>query len=95
MNFIRRLRHGPERDQEQLLVRLWAMNSMNADADGQPTRPASELASDAKAELKPSLKYLSGSEIEKTVTEAACDNQIAHQIAHNLRKHIKDGRRDQ
>ena len=91
MNFIRRWRHLPERDQEQLLVRLWTMNSMNADADGQLTRPASRLVFDAKAELKPSLKYLSGPEIEKTVTEAAYDNQIAH----NLRKHLKDGRRDQ
>jgi len=90
MNLIRRWRHGPERDQEQLLVRLWTMNSMNADANGQLTRPASKLAFDATTELKPSLKYLSGPEIEKTVTEAAYDNQIAH----NLRKHINDGRRD-
>lgn len=90
MNFIRRWRHSPERDQEQLLVRLWTMNSMNADADDQLTRPASKLAFDANAELRPSLKYLSGSEIEKTVTEAAYDNQIAH----NFRKHIRDGRRD-
>ena len=35
MNFIKRWRHRPEKDQEQLLVRLWTMNSMNADADGQ------------------------------------------------------------
>ena len=90
MNFIRRWRHGPERDQEQLLVRLWTMNSMNADADGQLTRPASRLAFDARAELKPSLKFLSGAEIEKAVTEAAYDNQIAH----NFRKHMNDGRRD-
>ncbi len=90
MNFIRRWRHGPEKGQEQLLVRLWTMNSMNADADGQLTRPASKLAFDAKAELKPSLKYLSASEIENTVAEAAYDNQIAH----NFRKHMKDGRRD-
>ena len=90
MNFIRRWRHGPEKDQEQLLVRLWTMNSMNADADRQFTRLASKLAFDAKAELKPSLKYLSGVEIEKAVSEAAYDNQIAH----NLRKHMNDGRRD-
>jgi hypothetical protein len=88
MNFIRRWRHSAERDQEQLLVRLWTMNSMNADADG--NRPASKLAFDARAELIPSLRYLSGSEIEETVTQAACDNQIAHR----LRKHLNDGRRD-
>jgi hypothetical protein len=87
MNFIRRWRHRPERDQEQLLVRLWTMNSMNADAEG---RPASTLAFDARAELKPSLKFLSGAEIDKAVTEAAYDNQIAH----NFRKHMNDGRRD-
>jgi hypothetical protein len=45
---------------------------------------------DAKAELRPTLKYLSGVEIEETVTQAACDNQIAH----NFRKHLNDGRRD-
>ena len=86
MNFLRRWRHGPERDQEQLLVRLWTMNSMDVDNNPQTSR----LTFDAKAELKPSLKYLSGSEIEITVAEAAYDNQIAH----NLRKHMKDGRRD-
>src|SRR6266481_948669 len=69
MNFIRRWRHGPEKGQEQLLVRLWTMNSMNADADGQLTRPTSKLAFDATAELKPSFKYLTGSEIEKTVND--------------------------
>lgn len=90
MSFLRRWRHGPERDQEQLLVRLWTMNSMNADADHQFTRPAAKLIFDAKAELKASLKYLSGPEIEETVTQAACDNQIAHRF----RKHMKDGRRD-
>jgi len=90
MNFIRRWRHGPEKDQEQLLVRLWTMNSMNADADGQLTRPAAKLAFDAKAELKPSFKFLSGLEIEEAVTEAAYENQIAH----NFRKHMNDGRRD-
>ena len=90
MNFIRRWRHGSERHQEQLLVRLWTMNSMNADADGQLTRLASRLAFDARAELKPSLKYLSGAEIEEAVTQAAYDNQIAHR----LRKHLNDGRRD-
>jgi hypothetical protein len=90
MNFIKRWRHGPEKDQEQLLVRLWTMNSMNADADGRLTRTASKLVFDAKAELRPTLKYLSGVEIEETVTQAACDNQIAH----NFRKHLNDGRRD-
>jgi hypothetical protein len=90
MNFIKRWRHRPERDQEQLLVRLWTMNSMNADADSQLTRPASKLAFDAETELRASLKYLSGSEIENTVNLAAYENQIAH----NFRKHLNDGRRD-
>jgi hypothetical protein len=88
MNFIKRWRHGPERNQEQLLVRLWTMNSMNAEDNPQ----ASRLRVEAKAELKPSLKYLSGSEvdrtIERTVTEAAYTNQLLH----NLRKHMKHGR---
>jgi hypothetical protein len=90
MNFIRRWRHGPEKDQEQLLVRLWTMNSMNADADGQLSRPAAKLVFDATSELKSSLKYLTSPEIEKTVTDAAYENQIAY----HLRKHLNDGRRD-
>ena len=89
MRFIRRWRHGPERDQEQLLVRLWTMNSMNADADGQLTRSPSKLAFDAQAELKTTLKYLSSTEVEQTVTDVACENLIAH----NFRKHLNDGRR--
>ena len=66
------------------------MNSMNADADGQLSRPAAKLVFDATSELKSSLKYLSGPEIEKTVTDVAYENQIAY----NLRKHLNDGRRD-
>jgi hypothetical protein len=89
MNFLRRWRNHPERGQEQLLVRLWTTNSMNADAQEQLTRSASKLAFDAKVELKSSLKYLSSSEIEETVTDAACSNLIAHR----LRKHLNDGRR--
>jgi ribosomal protein S4 len=89
MNFIRRWRHRPEKGQEQLLVRLWTTNSMNADAEEQLTRTASKLAFDAKVELKASLKYLSSAEIEETVTDAACSNLIAHR----LRKHLNDGRR--
>ena len=68
----------------------FTMNSMNADADGQLTRPASRLACDAQSELISSLKYLSSSEIEETVTQAACDNQIAHRF----RRHLNDGRRE-
>lgn len=90
MNILRRWRHGPERAQEQLLVRLWTMNTMNADASGQLTRPPSKLAFDAQAELKATLKYMSGTEIEETVTQAVCENSIAH----NFRKHLNDGRRD-
>ena len=90
MNIFRRWRNSPERAQEQLLVRLWTMNTMNADASGQLARPPSKLAFDAQAELKASLKYLSRTEIEETVTQAACDNLIAF----NFRKHLNDGRRD-
>jgi hypothetical protein len=86
MNFISRWRHRTERDQEQLLVRLWTINSMNADDYGQ-LKPA-RLTFDAKRELKASLKYLSGPEIEKTVTEVAND----HQFVVHLRKHMKYGR---
>ena len=90
MNLFKRWRNGPERAQEQLLVRLWALNTMNADTSGQFARTPSKLAIDAQAELKTSLKYMSRTEIEETVTQAACDNLIAF----NFRKHLNDGRRD-
>jgi hypothetical protein len=78
MIFIRRWRHGPEREQEQLLVRLWTLNNMNADSYHQ----ASALSFDARTELNPSLKYLS---------EAAYAQQLVHnlrrQIRHSHREH--------
>ena len=88
MNFLRRWRHGPERDQEQLLVRLWTMNSMDADDNPQ----ASRLTFDAKAQLKSSLKYLSGSEIERTIDRTLTETAYSHQFLNNLRKQISHGR---
>jgi hypothetical protein len=88
MNFLRRWRHGPERDQEQLLVRLWTMNSMDADDNPQTSR----LTFDAKAELKSSLKYLSGSEIDRTINRTVTETAYSHQLLHNLRKQINHGR---
>jgi len=88
MNFIKRWRHGPERDQEQLLVRLWTINSMNADDNPQ----ASALAFDAKTDLKPTLKYLSGSEVDRTIERTVSEAAYTNQVLHNLRKHMKHGR---
>lgn len=89
MNFLKRRRHDPERDQEQLLVRLWTINTMNADAYVQLASPESKLASDAATELMPSFKYLSTPELEQTVNDAA----YHHQLAYQLKKHLNDGRR--
>lgn len=91
MGFLRRWRFASERQQEQLLVRLWTINNMNADADDQFARPASKLAFDANTELRSSLKHLSGLEVARTVAEAADENQIASR----LRKHLRDGYRDE
>src|SRR5262245_45878541 len=55
MNFIRRWRHRPERDQEQLLVKLWTINTLDADEHTQPGHLTPKLALAAKAELKSSL----------------------------------------
>ena len=85
VNFIRRWRHKSERNQEQLLVRLWTINSMNAEDYG---RPASKLTCDATKELRASLKYLSGPEIEQAVTEAANEHEV---IAH-LKRHLRHTR---
>ena len=88
MNFINRWRHGTERTQERLLVRLWTINSMDADDHPQ----ASKLALAARAELRASLKYLSGPEIESTIASTLEEKSYQHQVLHNLRRQIHHGR---
>jgi hypothetical protein len=88
MNFINRWRHLAERNQEQLLVRLWTINSM--DSDDQPQ--ANKLALAAKVELRSSLKYLTGGEIESTVRSTLAEKAYQHQVLHNLRRQIHHGR---
>jgi hypothetical protein len=88
MKFLSRLRHGPERDQEQLLVRLWTLNSLEVDANSQTAK----LTFDAKSELKSSLKYLSHSEIESTIQRTVTETAYHHQLLHNLRRQINHGR---
>jgi hypothetical protein len=91
MNFIRRWRHGPEREQEQLLVRLWTLNNMNTDSYPQ----ASALSFDARKELKPSLKYLSGPEVDRTIERTVSEAAYTQQCVHNLRRHIRHAHREQ
>jgi len=88
MNFIRRWRHGAERQQEQLLVKLWTINTMDADEHPQ----AAKLTIAAKSELKSSLKYLSGSEIESTIEATMSESAYLHQMRQNLRRQIHHGR---
>jgi len=88
MNFINKWRHGAERNQERLLVRLWTINSMDADDHPQ----ASKLALAARAELRTSLKYLSGPEIELTIQSTLAEKAYQHQVLHNLRRQIHHGR---
>ncbi len=85
MNFIRRWRHGAEREQEQLLVRLWTLNNMNADEHAK----AAGLALAAKRELKLSLKYLSGLEVERTIERTVSEAAYTQQCVHNLRRQIR------
>jgi len=88
MNIINRWRHGAELNQERLLVRLWTINSMDADDHPQ----ASKLALAARAELRSSLKYLSGPEIERTIESTLEETAYQHQVLHNLRRQIHHGR---
>jgi hypothetical protein len=88
MNFINRWRHFAERNQEQLLVRLWTINSMDADDHPQ----ANKLALAAKVELRASLKYLTVGEIESTVRTTLAEQAYQHQVLHNLRRQIHHGR---
>ena len=90
MNFIRRWRHGAERDQEQLLVRLWTLNNLN----GENCPRASALAVDARKELKPSLKYLSGAEVDRTIERTVSETAYAQQVVHNLRRQIRHAHRE-
>jgi hypothetical protein len=88
MNFINRWRHGAERNQERLLVRLWTINSMDADDHPQ----AATLARAARTELRSSLKYLSGPEIERTIESTLAEKTYQHQVLQNLRRQIHHGR---
>ena len=88
MNFLRRWRHGPERNQERLLVRLWTINTLDVDDNPQTAK----LAFAASAELKSSLKYLSGSEIESTIHRTITETAYEHRFMHNLKKQINHGR---
>jgi hypothetical protein len=88
MNFLRRWRHGSERNQERLLVRLWTINTLDVDDNPQ----TSKLAFAASAELKSSLKYLSGSEIESTIHRTITETAYQHRFMRNLKKQIIHGR---
>jgi hypothetical protein len=89
MIFVRR-RHGPEREQEQLLVRLWTLNNMNADSYHQ----ASALSFDARTELKPSLKYLSEPEVDRTIERTVSEATYDQQLVRNLRRQIRHSHRE-
>jgi hypothetical protein len=90
MIFVRRWQHGPEREQEQLLVRLWTLNNMNADSYHQ----ASVLSFDARTELKPSLKYLSEPEVDRTIERTVSEAAYGQQLVRNLRRQIRHSHRE-
>jgi hypothetical protein len=90
MIFVRRWRHGPEREQEQFLVRLWTLNNMNADSYHQ----ASALSFDARTELKPSLKYLSEPEVDRTIERTVSEAAYGQQLVRNLRRQIRHSHRE-
>jgi hypothetical protein len=91
MNFFRRWRHGPERNQERLLVRLWTINTLDVDENPQTAK----LAYAATAELKSSLKYLSGQEIESTINRTVTETAYQHRFLHNLKKQINHSRTEE
>ena len=92
MNFIRRWRHGAERHQEQLLVKLWTINSLDADDHTQPAQLTPKLALAAKHELKSSLRYLSASEVESTIRDTVSEKAYHYQVLSNLRRQLNHGR---
>ncbi|HEY6127733.1 MAG TPA: hypothetical protein VIW23_06075 [Candidatus Acidoferrum sp.] len=92
MNFIRRWRHGAERHQEQLLVKLWTINTMDADDNLHGVPQPAKLALAAKAELRSSLKYLSPSELESTVASAVSESAYHQMVRCNLRRQLNHNR---
>ena len=90
MTFVRRWRHGPEREQEQLLVRLWTLNNMNAESYHQ----ASALSLDARTELKSSLKYLSEPEVDRTIERTISEAAYSQQLVSDLRRQIRHSHRE-
>ena len=96
MNFIRRWRHGAERHQEQLLVKLWTINTLETEDHTQdahqPGRLTPKLALAATSELRSSLKYLSTTEVEQTVASTVSENAYHHQVLHNLRRQLNHNR---
>ena len=90
MSFVQRWRHGSEREQEQLLVRLWTLNHMNPDNYPQ----GSALSLDARAELKPSLKYLSEPEVDRTIERTISEAAYSQQVVRNLRRQIRHSHRE-
>jgi hypothetical protein len=81
MNFIRRWRYGAERHQEQLLVKLWTINTLDADDHTQSAQLTPKLALAAKHELK--------STIQQTVSEKA----YQHDVVSNLRRQLSHNRK--
>ena len=90
MTFVRRWRAGPEREQEQLLVRLWTLNNMNAESYYQ----ASALSLDARTELKSSLKYLSEPEVDRPIERTISEAAYSQQLVSNLRRQIRHSHRE-
>ncbi|HXT23970.1 MAG TPA: hypothetical protein VN749_03965 [Candidatus Eisenbacteria bacterium] len=93
MNFIRRWRHGAERHQEQLLVKLWTINSLDADENTQTAQLTPKLALAARHELRSSLKYLSAAEVESTVERVVSESAYHHQVVSNLRRQLNHNRK--
>jgi len=93
MNFIRRWRYGAERHQEQLLVKLWTINTLDADDHTQSAQLTPKLALAAKHELKSSLKYLSAAEVESTILQTVSEKAYQHDVVTNLRRQLNHNRK--
>src|SRR5262245_19823998 len=92
MNFIRRWRHGAERHQEQLLVKLWTINSLDADNHTHTSQLTPKLALAARHELKSSLKYLSVDEVESIIEQTVSEKAYQYDIVSNLRRQLSHNR---
>jgi hypothetical protein len=88
MNFLSRWLHRSEIEQEQMLVRLWTVNSLDSGDDPR----LMELVAEARSDLKSNLKHLSTEEIQQIIAAVMVETAHSREVRRKLRGQIKHSR---